>query len=173
MAYIYALDQSTTKVGYSLWEDGKIIQTGSFEPANKKYLDIRINEIFSWFANSLDVISADGEKIHVVFEDIQLQTKINGSSKYFDNNESNVLTFKALAGLLSVLKNCCVEKEIEYSILTPSQWKSTVGIKNKYRREQKLETIEFVLNKFDLVVGEDEADAIGIGYAYIKRAQEN
>lgn len=169
--YILALDQSTTKVGYSLWQNGELIKYGTFSPRSHSIVDVRIHEIGFWFTGILDILEKDCEggldNTLFLFEDIQFQTKINGSNKYFGNHDGNVITFKVLSMLLGVLKNICVDKNLHYSIVSPSSWKSVIGVKSKYREEQKKETKNIIKEEFDLDVSEDIADAIGIGWSYI------
>ena len=60
--------------------------------------------------------------------------------------------------------------QIKIEYLYPSEWRSACGIrtgKGIKREELKLEDIRFVEEKFNIKVNDDEADAIGIGYAYI------
>lgn len=78
------------------------------------------------------------------------------------------MTFKVLAKLQGVLINTCIIKNIKYEIIQPSHWKKNIGIKSKYRRDQKKEAMELVDEIFGENATEDEADAICIGANYIK-----
>lgn len=159
---VFALDQSTTCCGYSLWEKNKLIQFDTYEPNNKIDSSRRIWEINQWFIEAIKKLKTVYKKILVVFEDIQLQNSINGSSKYF-NNTGNVVTFKILAQLQGVLINSAIDSEVEWQLIAPTEWKSKVGIKSKYRKDQKKEAIDLVFKKYEQVVNEDAADAILLG----------
>ena len=91
--------------------------------------------------------------------------------KPHQNQGNNIITFKALAKLQGVLINVCLDEGVEYSVISPSHWKSIVKIKSKYRRDQKKEAMEFVDSFFGENATEDEADAICIGYSYIKEKE--
>ena len=62
---------------------------------------------------------------------------------------------------------------VEY--LYPSEWRSVCGLKTGRgikREELKKQDIEFAANKYNIQVNDDIADAIGIGYAWLKRTPE-
>ena len=164
--YVFSLDQSTSKVGYSLWEDDELIKYGSFTPRRNLSADMRIHEITIWLQGVLDILIKDcgGEhNITCLVEDIQFQTTINGSKKYFNNaSANNIATFKVLAMLLGAIKTLFIDKHLYYETIAPSSWKSIVGIKSKYRNEQKEETKRLVREELGVDVSEDEADAICI-----------
>ena len=133
-----------------------------FYSKTKKKVDDRIYDISNFLKK---VISTVPNIEIILLEDIQLQNSINGSQKYFSNQGNNIITFKALAKLQGVLINVCLDEGVEYSVISPSHWKSIVKIKSKYRRDQKKEAMEFVDSFFGENATEDEADAICIGYA--------
>jgi len=56
------------------------------------------------------------------------------------------------------------EKKYLFFTISPSQWKSTCGIKGRKREEQKKNAQLFVKKKFDIDVDEDIADAICQGW---------
>lgn len=170
--YILALDQSTTSTGYSLWHNNELIKYGVFKPNKKESLSIkRIVEIKKWLKKAIGEVASTEEEFVVVFENIQFQLAVNGT-KFTSNNPVNVFTFEILAKLLGVLEEYCLENNINYKIIEPSTWKSTIGIRSKYRSEQKKETIAYVKDVFGIEVKEDIADAICIGYSYIKKTQD-
>lgn len=163
---LLAIDQSTRRVGYSIYENENLVQFGSFEPEYKLNTDKRIAEIRLWLKNAIKTI---GNIDLILLEDIQLQTRINGSNKYFTNQGNNVLTFKVLAQLQGVLINLCNELSLSYEIVSSSTWKSAIGITSSLRDNQKREAIEFVEEKYGLYADEDEADAVCMGYYRIKK----
>ena len=162
---IISIDQSTTTMGYAIYEDKKLIQYGHFCPKDSHNADKRIYEVNNFLQKMIDTVP-DIEVI--LLEDIQLQNSINGSRKHFSNQNNNVATFKTLAKLLGVLSNTCLDNDIKYEVVSPSHWKSIMGIKSLYRRDQKKETMELVDKLFGENALEDEADAICIGASYIK-----
>lgn len=158
-----SLDQSTTACGYAVWNGTLLIGHGTYKPDALSTADGRISEISTWFRNLIEYSKTKGTITKIYFEDIQLQESINGSKKYFGNGQGNVVTFKVLAQLQGVLINICNILNIDYALVKPSAWKSACGIKAKYRKDQKIETIEYVNTTYNINSKEDEADAICIG----------
>lgn len=163
-----SIDQSTTACGCAIWLDGKLIKSGIFKPRSILTAGERILQIEKWLEGLVNTCSKMGKIKIIYLEDIQLQESINGSRNSFSGSQNNVLTFKTLARLQGVLINFCIKNNYDYSIVTPSSWKSICGIKAHYRDEQKKETISFVNSKFNINSKEDEADAICIGYSQFK-----
>ena len=87
---------------------------------------------------------------YVVLEGIQFQ--------------KNYKTFQQLSQLQGVIIALLFNLNKGYQIEKPSEWKKVCGIKVSKRVEQKKNTMEFVKITYGLDVGEDESDAIGIGY---------
>lgn len=85
----------------------------------------------------------------VVLENIQFQR--------------NIATFKSLAQLQGCIMYHLNNSNIGYVYVEPSAWKAYCGIKGRKRDEQKRNTILFVKEKYNIMVSEDIADAIGIG----------
>ena len=56
------------------------------------------------------------------------------------------------------------EKELLYEIVSATKWRSYCEIKGRKRQEQKENTKQFVKEKFNLDVSEDEADAVAMGW---------
>lgn len=159
---ILALDQSTHISGWSLYENGQLINYGSWEATEQKST-ARISSIKAWVAYMIEKFSIDT----LILEDIQLQkfTKEQGGE------EVAVLTYKKLAHLQGVLKNYCYENGIIYDIVSPATWKSYNNIKGKTRSDQKKSAQLRVEAIFDIKASSDESDAILIGrYA---AAQQN
>lgn len=151
---ILALDQSTRVSGWSLYEDGQLINYGNWE-ATEKRSTARISSIKAWVAYMVEKFSVD----QLVLEDIQLQkfTKEQGGE------DTAVLTYKKLAHLQGVLKNYCYENGIIYEIIHPATWKSYNNIKGKTRSDQKKSAQLRVEAIFNIKASSDEADAILIG----------
>ena len=77
--------------------------------------------------------------------------------------QRNYHTFSILSRVQGQILAILFEKNIAFYIVEPTKWKSFCGIKGRKRAEQKDDTIQMVKTKFNLDVGEDIADAIGIG----------
>lgn len=88
----------------------------------------------------------------------------------------NLQTYRVLMWLQAAINFLIHENysrvKIEY--LYPSEWRKVCNIKTGggvHRETLKQEDINFVEKTFNIKVsGDDEADAIGIGFAYIKES---
>ena len=153
------LDQSSNYTGYCIIENGNIIKHGVFDThdIDKKnngecYYQEKIYNINMFLERIIKEYNID----FVVIEDIQKQ--------------ANIKTYKQLAWLQGTLIQTLYNNKIKYSILSPSQWRSILGIKTGKREIVKKNTIEYIKNTFDIdIIKDDESDAIAICYACWKR----
>ena len=156
---ILGLDQSSNYTGFAIFEDDKLIKYGLFDVHDIKkdtngdlfYLEkIQNNLMF------LDRIIKEYNIDFVAIEDIQKQT--------------NILTYKKLAWLQGNLVQYLYNLGIKFTIISPSKWRSILGIKGRGRTVVKKNTIKYVEDKFNInIKKDDESDAIAIGYAVSKR----
>lgn len=160
--YTIAIDQAE-KCGWAIFKGSQLIKHGvvNFESKNNTY-ETKIHNIKQWFKNIIKE-----EKIAIiVFEDVFLRTGFGGKPIGIDK-------YAQLNKLLGVLENYCVENELFYWISKASEWRSNCGIKTKdgrksiKREELKASAMKFVKDKFGLDVGEDECEAICIGYSFV------
>lgn len=167
---VFALDQSTSGIGFSVWEDYKLVHFGFYEPPYQANAERRFFILAQWMERAiLDIQSKRSRNIIVVFEDFSLQVRASGSTKFFDNRHNNVFTFKTLAQLLGALITKCFEMKVSYEIISPNEWKEALEIESVSRSQQKTEAICLVEEIFGEYADENEVDAICIGYAYIKK----
>ena len=59
-------------------------------------------------------------------------------------------------------------EKIPYKVCPTNTWRSHCGVKGKTRVDKKRSMQNIVKKEFDVSVSDDEADAIGIGYAYTR-----
>ena len=150
---LLALDQSTTNCGWSVFEDGKLLQFG-VKKLDKSDINFRIAEVDRWFREVLKLWEID----EVGFEDIQLQR--------------DPLTYKKLAMLLGVLVNSTIaELGTEPRIVGSNVWCSACGIHARYRDERKRQSQNRVLKLFGQRVSQDAADAINIGTFFAQKSK--
>ena len=143
---ILCLDQATKISGYSLFENKKLITYGILQANEIEKNPIeRMKQMNDRIIELIDNHKPD----FIVFEDIQFQ--------------QNYGTFKQLGQLQGILLAYLFKLDVGFQIIEPSAWKSFCGIKGRKREEQKKNTQAFVKMKYKLDVGEDIADAIGIG----------
>lgn len=162
---VVGLDLSTTSTGFSVYQDGELINHGRFRSDKKNAFD-RIDEIYHMVGDLFKAYDID-----VVFvEDVPLSSAMN----------------KRICELLLLLQGTiyshCINNDCAFYQMEPSEWRRLAGVKpEKPRREfQKKAAIELVnelhgLNlswiddKYDKTTGDsDEAEGILIGLAGTK-----
>ena len=147
---VIAFDQSSKKTGWSHFIDGKYIESGVIDKHKITDIDIRIGEMGIAICDKIAEIKPDV----VVIEDVQSQ--------------GSVATVVSLARLQGFILGWCYVHGIKTQIMRPSEWRSVLqfrqGPKVK-RAELKTQSIGYVLEKFDLDLQEDEAEACCIGDA--------
>lgn len=149
MKKILSLDQSTSKTGFAIFEDNKLIEYGVIRPSKK----INDNNMISVFLKIVKKVEEEKPDI-VLIEDVYLK-----QGKTF-----NIQTHKTLSNLQGMLISYFILNQIEYQIIHPSTWKNKVVGKKKVSKE---ETQSFLNEKYEIIFKEDEADAICIGLSYI------
>lgn len=143
---ILALDQSTWRTGWSIFDSGKLTRYGLFV-ANLDDEAERFVEVKEWLTSMIqnwdpDVLGIEG---------IQYQKNFG------------VTTFQTLARLQGVLMALAVDLKIPLVIAPTASWRALCGVKGKARADRKKSMQLIVKEEFDVMVNDDCADAIGIG----------
>ena len=150
---ILALDQSTKETGWAIFENKKLINHGVISVSGADGLK-RIVEMGKKVQDLIELY----EPIYVVMEEVRPE----------DVNSNNDV-FKKLMYLQGQLAIVCNSNGLKYEFLVPSEWRKQCGIKTGrgvMRDKLKASDIKFVKDTYDIVVSDDEADAIGIGYGF-------
>ena len=155
--YLLALDQATQTTGWALFQDGKLADQGIFSPPGS--LEERLTKIRKWLLEFLDKYP---NEIEVAIEEIQLQN-IPGQPR-----DMGVTTYKKLAYVQGILIELLTSKNIPYTIVSSSSWKSTCAVKGKNSKEQKANAAAYVLQEFNISPIQDACDAICIGQHILK-----
>ena len=74
-----------------------------------------------------------------------------------------------LAEVYGVVEETLKEHEVDYYIIPPMVWKSTVGIAGKGRAAEKKLAQKYILYNYCVECTEDEADAACLGVHVIKK----
>ena len=151
---LLALDQASHVTGYAVFENDKPIVISHFNAKGKDIAD-RLVSIRQTILKLIKDYNIDT----VAFEDIQLQ----------NNVVQNVKTFKMLAEVFGVVQETLQEIGIDYYIIPPVVWKSTIGIAGKGREKEKILAQQYIVNTYSVQCTEDEADAACLGTHVIKR----
>lgn len=160
---IMAFDQATITSGWSVFDDGNLVNYGKWSSNGIKSTQ-RIALTKAWFASMIE----SWKPALVILEDIQLQKFTSQKG----GESAAVVTYKKLAHLQGVLKNYCYENGIPYEIVPPATWRNFSGVKGKERTDRK-RSAQLIVEKFyGIKVDNDSADAILIGrYAASKNAK--
>ena len=151
MTNILALDQASRTSGYAIFQEGRLIASGTFTYDDSDF-SLRLVKI----RNKVISLIEEYNITKILLEDIQLQGQTN-----------NVTTYKALAEVLGVLEELARELNIPHELVHSQTWKSTLGIKGRDRATQKRNAQAFITEVYGLKVSQDQSDAICIGTHYI------
>lgn len=152
-----AFDQSSNVTGWSLWEDGHLIEHEMIDLKKEKNSEKRFAEMV---LRIYKVIRATNPSLVVIEEVAQQQ---------------NVLTVKVLARLQGAIIGYCTAHSIAVKIVEPSHWRSVLefqqgrGVK---REDLKWQALDYVRKTFGLQLPEDMAEAVCIGAAHIEETNK-
>lgn len=154
---VLALDLSSKNSGWAVFEDTTYIASGCISASSTDVIK-RINKI----TKELNEILTQYQIDHVIMEEVLPNVGHN----------TNANVWKALTWLQAAVCFLLHENypKIDKEFIMPNSWRAKIGIHTGAgvkRETLKQKDIEFVKQTFGLDVGDDEADAIGIGYAYV------
>jgi crossover junction endodeoxyribonuclease RuvC len=150
---ILGIDSSTTSTGWGVIDtkfdnELRLIDYGSIKPPKQLETIDRI----IYISRELRRILQDFKPELIVIEEMNVTRNMN--------------TIRALAGLITEIEVMLRNRQALYVKMTPSEWRKKVGIKCKNDREMlKKASIEYVQEKYNEKVTDDEADAICIAEA--------
>ena len=148
---LLSLDTSTTATGWSLFNNGKYINSGVIDLKKSKNTSERIKNMVVQIMGMID---------HHSPTVVAIETPVVCR---------NPLTQRLLTMIFGVVYGKCVESNIDFVELKPTQWRKLVDTGKKPRKRDELK--EWSKNKvkelYNMDVTDDESDAILIGRAYI------
>ena len=150
---ILAFDQSTALTGYAFFQESTLISYGLIDCRNRKSNEyVGINNMMKLICEKIAKASPE----IVVFEDTVFST--------------NAKTLKDLSKIQGAILYYCFTHNIETKIYLPAQWRMLLDMQKKGAKRKELKKMAqiFVHNTFGVDAKEDVADAICIGFAYIK-----
>lgn len=157
---ILSLDLSTKSSGWAIFEDKKLINHGCITFSSTDLIK-RIHKM----TDEIKQILINNQKIEKIIVE-----EVRPEGGYGVGNQK---THKALMWLQAAVAFLIHDNfslvEIEY--IYPSSWRAKLGIKNGRgikRTTLKEADITFVKNTYNILVNDDEADAICIGLAYFQ-----
>lgn len=148
-----AIDSSTKKTAYAVFDNGEYKESKLIDLEKDKNMDSRFETM------SLSLINALKEyKPDIVYIEEAVVVR-------------NAQTQRFLTRLQGVIYGYCILNQCEFNAIRPTEWRKLVSIDQgkKKREELKQESIKKVEEEFGLTVNDDEAEAILIGIAAIKK----
>lgn len=156
---LLALDQSLKVSGWAVFDTKgcKLVDSGVFKVSPDKAMYLRLGDIWS----NINELHNRYEFDSLYIEDIQLQA-------------GNALTYKHLAYVQATILLWAYFNDVKCEVFAASHWRKLCGGSfGRKREEQKQHAVDFVRERFGKEVSNDEADAICIGYAAWRDANDN
>ena len=147
-----SIDFSSKKTGIAYFINGKYKCHCLIDCSEHKDMEIRFYNMCLSIWEVLEIIKPD---IVYIEETVVLR---------------NAQTQRFLTRMQGVIYAWCMNNGCEFNTIRPTQWRAAIGIsqgRNVKREELKTQAIQYVKEKYNLDVNDDEADAICIGDAVI------
>ena len=145
---LLSVDQSSTCSGLSIFEyskenaDYQLIWNDKYKPSGNDFEEKMLN-----LANYIDRLIKREKIKMILLENIQAQT--------------NLATHKKLCMLLGALIEVADVNNIDYTVISSSTWRKLLHTKKGMKRKELKQLAKnYVFNRFEVEVSEDEADSI-------------
>lgn len=143
---VIGLDQATKVSGFSVFDGAELVYYGTFEVSGADETE-RIHQVRMWLMSMIENWKPD----LIGIEGIQYEQNFG------------VTTFQTLARLQGVVMETCFESGVPFQVCATNTWRAHCGVKGKTRVDKKKSMQLLVKQWFDVTIGEDESDAVGIG----------
>jgi len=152
-AKLLAIDSSTTKSGCAYFCNGKYKEHLLLDCSKDKNMDSRFEAMSQKLWGVLEIYKPN---IVCIEETVVLR---------------NAQTQRFLTRLQGIIYAWCMNHGCEFNTIRPTSWRKQLSFsqgKNVKRDQLKEQSVHYVLENYNLNVGDDEADAICIGDAVMK-----
>ena len=163
---ILSLDLSTKSSGVAILEttNSSKINLVKYECICASSTDVlqRIKKICEGIKNFTEKEKFD----HVIFEEVRPE------SKYGAKNQHTQRVLSWLQGEVAMIIHDYIDKKMKFEFIYPNEWRAACGIHTGAgvkRASLKPADIDFVKKTYKIEVNDDIADAIGVGYGWIKK----
>ena len=149
---ILSLDLSTKSTGWCIGQNQSIISHGCITASSKDVMKRIIK-----MRDELSKIIKDNKIQKIIMQQVRLQ---------LSSHTSKILMW--LQGIIT-MATYEINPKIEWDFIGPSTWRAALKIKQGpgiKRNDLKSQDIQYVKNKYNITVNDDEADAICIFDAY-------
>lgn len=155
---VIGLDQSSHKTGYSVFDDGVLISYGVFEASGDQ--NERMIQLCEW----LDSMLAAWQPDEVGIEETQYNPRSNDNDTVRAHD-----TFKLLSQIMGACLITILRSGTKASTVIIPTWRHHCKVRGNTRTDQKRSAQMLVKQWYDLVVTDDESDAICIGKYFADR----
>lgn len=149
---LISLDTSSKKTGYAIYENGKFQRSAVIDLADMSNGEIRSEAMIKQFIQLMKE-----EKPDIIVVETMVVTR-------------NAQAARLLSMIIGAVYGLCVEHDIIFSSLRPTEWRSLVHSdlkpQGRKRQDYKEWSKQVVKEIYGLDVSDDESDAILIGLAY-------
>ena len=145
-------DQSTTKTGYAVFNDMKLIDYGLINLDGDHNTPRRIKTMFLSIRDIID-------KYHANF--------VVAEADFFKQNKKTMLMLSQLQGMII---GYAYANRLDVSSPLPSEWRKSLGFKQgktEDRASEKQQAIDLIKRTFGIEASEDECEAIALTYAML------
>lgn len=149
---VVSFDQSTRCSGYSVFDDGKYVDSGIIDMSKSK---LETGARSFEMAKALWKVIKHYKPEHLVLEDVQLQ-------------KNNAKTMIILARLAGMIIGYAEAHKVKTHIVSPAQWRASLEYIQgpKIKREMlKQQSIDYAREHLNLKLSEDQAEACCMGIA--------
>ena len=156
---LLSLDTSTKDTGVGIFENGKFSRSQTMDFSNVKDSASRMNAM---------ILS-----LYLLIDDLSPSIIVMELTSVMRNPD----TQRKLTMILGAILGKCIEKKIPCYFYRPTEWRSLVKNKGEKLPRKREELKQWALDKchelgYEDVIDDNEAEAILIGYAYIKQMSE-
>ena len=153
---LISLDTSTSSTGYAVYISGKLHRYDLIDFERIKNTDERIKEMILKIYEIIET-----EKPQIIVAEMTVVTR-------------NAQTQRNLTMILGAIQGKCLENNIFFSLLRPTEWRKLVNNEKEKLPRKREELKQWSKQKVSDILGindinDDISDAILIGQAYINR----
>ena len=151
---LVSIDGSTQKSGIAYFCNGKYVEHVLLNFSKDKNMENRFESMSKEIWKILD-----GYRPNIIYIE----------ETYMANNPQ---TSKILTRLQGVVYAWCINNACEFNTIRPTSWRKQLNFqqgKNVKREQLKKQSLQYVLDNYGLEVTDDEADAICIADAVLKK----
>lgn len=150
---ILALDQSSRKTGFAIYDDLELINYGVYETTKENSID-RIADICDWLDSMIMMWKPDK---------ICLEETLFNQNFAQNNGGVNHDIFRLLSQVMGAIMITAIRAKCKIGIVKIATWRHHCGVKGRARIDQKRSAQLLVKQWHDITVTDDESDAICIG----------